>query len=74
MQLDREKEYIVVGREQTDAMYSRDGGTSNLSQVDYIENPDLSTFPLLEHARGMRFRLGRRDGSFPQAGGIPLES
>ena len=67
MQLYGEKEYLAFSPEQTVAMYPRDGGTSNQSQVD-VDNPDLTRFPLFEHARGMRFRLGPGEMLFVPAG------
>jgi histone arginine demethylase JMJD6 len=68
MQLDGEKEYILFDPKQTVAMYPRDGGTSNLSQIDDLDHPDLSRFPLFEHARGTRFRLGPGEMLFVPAG------
>lgn len=67
MQLYGDKEYIAFSPEQTAAMYPRDGA-SNLSQVDNIDDPDLTKFPLFDQAEGMRFRLGPGEMLFVPAG------
>ena len=67
MQLHGEKEYLVFGPEQTPAMYPRDG-SSNLSQLEDLDDPDLTRFPLFEHAQGVRFRLCPGEMLFVPAG------
>lgn len=68
MQLHGEKEYLAFSPEQTAAMYPRDGGSSNRSQLDDLDDPDLTRFPLFDHARGARFRLGPGEMLFVPAG------
>jgi hypothetical protein len=68
MQLYGEKEYLVFSPKHTAAMYPRDGGNSNLSQLDDLDDPDLTKFPLLAYAQGKRFRLGPGEMLFVPAG------
>jgi hypothetical protein len=57
MQLYGDKEYIAFGPDQTEFMYAPKNGRANESRVDDVLNPDLSEFPLFDHAQGVRFQL-----------------
>ncbi len=68
MQLYGEKEYLAFGPDQTAAMYPRDDGSGNRSQLDDLDHPRLTEFPLFEHAKGVRFVLGPGETLFVPAG------
>ena len=76
MQLYGEKEYLAFSPDQTAAMYPRDDGSGNRSQLDDLDHPRLTEFPLFEHAKGVRFcpRPGRNACLFPPVGGTPPAS
>jgi histone arginine demethylase JMJD6 len=57
MQLYGTKEYVIFPPSETPYMYAHGGSKENISQIDNVDQPDLTRFPLLANARGFRFRL-----------------
>ena len=70
MQLQGVKEYIAFPPSQTPLMYAGHGGPydENRSAIGNIESPDLTRFPLLTKASGVRFTLHPGETLFVPAG------
>jgi len=68
MQLQGVKEYIAFAPDQTPLMYRQSADDRNLSNVDNVETPDLTRFPLFPQARGIRFKLHPGETLFVPSG------